>query len=63
MTRPIATGAVLWDKKVKDIHEWLMEIGIQAPANHAPPQVVTYHESCTWRTARRSPPSRASCWA
>jgi len=38
--------AVLWDKKVKDIHEWLMEIGIQPPANHAPPQVVTYHESC-----------------
>ena len=38
--------AVLWDKKVKDIHEWLMEIGVQPPANHAPPQVVTYHESC-----------------
>jgi glycolate oxidase iron-sulfur subunit len=38
--------AALWDKKVKDIHEWLMEIGIQPPANHAPAQVVTYHESC-----------------
>jgi glycolate oxidase iron-sulfur subunit len=38
--------AVLWDKKVKDIHEWLIEIGIQPPANHAPAQVVTYHESC-----------------
>jgi glycolate oxidase iron-sulfur subunit len=38
--------AVLWDKKVKDIHEWLVEIGIQLPANHAPAQVVTYHESC-----------------
>jgi glycolate oxidase iron-sulfur subunit len=38
--------ATLWDKKVKDIHEWLMEIGIQPPANHAPEQVVTYHESC-----------------
>ena len=38
--------AVLWDKKVKDIHEWLVEIGIQPPANHAPAQVVTYHESC-----------------
>ena len=38
--------AVLWDKKVKDIHEWLIEIGVQPPANHAPPQVVTYHESC-----------------
>jgi glycolate oxidase iron-sulfur subunit len=38
--------AVLWDKKVKDIHEWLVEIGIQPPAKHAPAQVVTYHESC-----------------
>ncbi len=38
--------AVLWDKKVKDIHEWLIEIGVQPPANHALPQVVTYHESC-----------------
>jgi glycolate oxidase iron-sulfur subunit len=38
--------AALWDKKVKDIHEWLIEIGIQPPANHAPEQVVTYHESC-----------------
>lgn len=38
--------AALWDRKVKDIHEWLMAIGIQSPANHAPPQVVTYHESC-----------------
>jgi glycolate oxidase iron-sulfur subunit len=38
--------ASLWDRKVKDIHEWLVEIGIQLPANHPPPQVVTYHESC-----------------
>jgi glycolate oxidase iron-sulfur subunit len=38
--------AALWDKKVKDIHEWLIEIGIQPPANSAPAQVVTYHESC-----------------
>ncbi len=38
--------AALWDQKVKDIHEWLIEIGIQPPANDAPPQVVTYHESC-----------------
>jgi glycolate oxidase iron-sulfur subunit len=38
--------AVLWDKKVKDIHEWLIEIGIQPAPNHAPAQVVTYHESC-----------------
>jgi glycolate oxidase iron-sulfur subunit len=38
--------AALWDKKVKDIHEWLIEIGIKRPVNQAPPQVVTYHESC-----------------
>ncbi len=38
--------AALWDRKVKDIHQWLMEIGIQPPGNHAPAQVVTYHESC-----------------
>ncbi len=38
--------AVLWDRKVKDIHEWLVEIGIERPADQAPAQVVTYHESC-----------------
>lgn len=45
--------AILWDRKVKDIHEWLVEIGmpgqtgrsILAPANDKP-TVVTYHESC-----------------
>jgi glycolate oxidase iron-sulfur subunit len=38
--------ARLWDQKVKDIHEWLCQIGIEAPANGRPHQVVTYHESC-----------------
>jgi glycolate oxidase iron-sulfur subunit len=39
--------AKLWDAKLKDIHEWLIEIGVQPPlADHAPEQVVTYHESC-----------------
>ena len=38
--------AALWDKKVKDIHEWLIEIGVKPPANNSPPQLVTYHESC-----------------
>ncbi|MGO8675620.1 MAG: (Fe-S)-binding protein [Limisphaerales bacterium] len=37
--------AALWDKKVKDIHEWLDDIGIRPP-DDAAPQVVTYHESC-----------------
>ncbi|HXI49924.1 MAG TPA: (Fe-S)-binding protein, partial [Candidatus Saccharimonadales bacterium] len=36
-----------WDAKVKDIHEWLAQIGIQAPpAEGAPAQTVTYHEAC-----------------
>ncbi|MEY2408216.1 MAG: glycolate oxidase iron-sulfur subunit [Verrucomicrobiota bacterium] len=35
-----------WDRKVKDIHEWLAEIGIVTPDAPAPEQIVTYHESC-----------------
>ncbi len=27
--------AALWDTKVKDIHEWLVEIGIKAPVRRA----------------------------
>jgi len=38
--------AQLWDQKVKDIHEWLVEIGVAAPRADIPEQVVTYHESC-----------------
>ncbi len=39
--------AKLWDRKVKDIHEWLAEIGLRAPdSERQPRQVVTYHESC-----------------
>ncbi|MFM1769934.1 MAG: hypothetical protein RJA22_2463 [Verrucomicrobiota bacterium] len=43
--------AAAWDRKVKDIHEWLAAIGFQAPApaTGAPagaPTVATYHESC-----------------
>jgi glycolate oxidase iron-sulfur subunit len=42
-----ATRAELWDTKVKDIHEWLAQIGIETPrANGAAPVNVTYHESC-----------------
>lgn len=40
-----AEQAIVWDRKVKDIHEWLAITGIEAPA-FSPPQVVTYHESC-----------------
>ncbi len=39
--------AVLWDRKVKDIHEWLVQTGFPAPnAAGQPEQTVTYHESC-----------------
>jgi glycolate oxidase iron-sulfur subunit len=38
--------AALWDRKLKDVHEWLVQIGIRPPPQGAPPQVVTYHESC-----------------
>jgi glycolate oxidase iron-sulfur subunit len=39
--------AQLWDSKVKDIHEWLVEIGFEAPASVAAPvRKVTYHEAC-----------------
>ncbi|HXP59487.1 MAG TPA: (Fe-S)-binding protein [Dongiaceae bacterium] len=38
--------AAIWDRNIKDIHEWLIHIGIRPPPDHAPPQVVTYHESC-----------------
>lgn len=39
--------ARLWDRKLKDIHEWLAEIGWETPpADGQPPLVATYHESC-----------------
>ena len=39
--------AKTWDSKVKDIHEWLVEIGFEAPLKKSrQPQTVTYHEAC-----------------
>ena len=39
--------AKLWDQKVKDIHEWLGQIGVVPPRNPTTSKtVVTYHESC-----------------
>jgi glycolate oxidase iron-sulfur subunit len=36
-----------WDRKARDIHEWLMQIGPRPPSPVSlPPQTVTYHESC-----------------
>jgi len=46
--------AELWDAKVKDVHEWLAFIGLQAPASRRlPPQTVTYHESCHLRHGQK----------
>lgn len=39
--------AALWDRKCKDIHEWLAEIGLKpVPPRNGLPMRVTYHESC-----------------
>jgi glycolate oxidase iron-sulfur subunit len=38
--------AQAWSAKVRDIHEWLVEIGICRPESDRPPSCVTYHESC-----------------
>ena len=41
-------AARTWDRKLKDVHEWLVEIGCRTPST-APfdaPTAVTYHESC-----------------
>ena len=47
-----AERAKLWDKKVNDVHEWLIKTGVAAPASTgradlpAGLSVVTYHDSC-----------------
>jgi glycolate oxidase iron-sulfur subunit len=44
-----AAAAQLWDAKVRDVHEWLREIGCRSPrdpAGGAAPTVITYHDSC-----------------
>lgn len=35
-----------WDAKLRDIHEWLAEIGAPAPAGTPSPQRVAYDDSC-----------------
>ncbi len=36
-----------WDAKVKDIHEWLAQIGFESPPRTNRPRItVTYHEAC-----------------
>jgi len=41
-----AERARVWSAKVKDIHEFLVEIGFRPPRGPQRPQRVTYHESC-----------------
>jgi glycolate oxidase iron-sulfur subunit len=43
-----ASAARAWDAKVRDVQEWLVEIGCRAPeaAPFDRPVTVTYHESC-----------------
>jgi glycolate oxidase iron-sulfur subunit len=42
-----AHRAELWDSKLKDIHEWLVQIGIEPPQpRNGKPVIVTYHEAC-----------------
>lgn len=46
-----ASKARLWDAKVKDIHQWLVEIGFRKPVSSPwdhqnTSEVVTYHHSC-----------------
>jgi glycolate oxidase iron-sulfur subunit len=41
-----AERAHMWDAKVKDIHEWLVQIGFRKPSADCGIESVTYHESC-----------------
>jgi glycolate oxidase iron-sulfur subunit len=41
-----AERARLWDTKLKDIHEWLVQIGFRKPTAGCGEESVTYHESC-----------------
>jgi glycolate oxidase iron-sulfur subunit len=48
-----AARARAWDGKLRDIHEWLVEIGCRAPRVHTggeahsvTPMTVAYHDSC-----------------
>lgn len=44
-----AERAAEWTRKVRDIHEWLVERGFRVPTasrETAAPVVITYHESC-----------------
>ncbi len=44
--RVYARRAAEWSAKVRDISEWLVEIGFRVPRSAAAPTIVTYHEAC-----------------
>jgi glycolate oxidase iron-sulfur subunit len=41
-------AARVWDTKLRDVHEWLVQIGCRAPlaSPFDAPQTITYHDSC-----------------
>jgi glycolate oxidase iron-sulfur subunit len=41
-----AERARMWDSKLKDIHEWLVQMGFRKPTSGCGVESVTYHESC-----------------
>lgn len=41
-----AARAAEWSRKLRDISEWLVEIGFRAPQAAPAPVAVTYHEAC-----------------
>lgn len=41
-----AEKAKVWSEKLRDISEWLVEIGARPPEAKLESQVVTYHEAC-----------------
>lgn len=48
-----ANRARQWDSKLRDIHEWLVQIGVRPVKAAAATPVVTYHESCHLCHAQR----------
>jgi glycolate oxidase iron-sulfur subunit len=50
-----AERARIWSGKVRDIHEWLLEIGPVKPAGAGAVQTVTYHEACHRQKITKAP--------
>lgn len=39
-------AAKTWDRKIRDIHQWLAEIGARPATSKPKPETVAYHHSC-----------------